>query len=112
MENENMQNQNNNPVQENSNMFNYNNQKSGTGSIVATIIIIAVLILGGLYFWGQRIQTERENRKAVSGTITEEGAINEASQIQQVSNDDSLTSIEADLQQTDTTNINTDITVQ
>jgi uncharacterized protein YxeA len=34
-----------------------NNMPSGEGSVgpvVATIIILAVVVLGGLYFWGQR----------------------------------------------------------
>ncbi len=85
-----------------------NTPKSGTGSIIATIIIIALIILGGLYFWGKRIENERENRKIISGDITidETAAVAEAVKTQEVSNDDSLSSLEAELGATNTSGIN------
>lgn len=30
------------------------NQESSVGPVVATIVILAVIVLGGLYFWSQR----------------------------------------------------------
>ncbi len=33
--------------------------KTSIGSIIATIIIIALIVLGGLYFWGKRIQEQQ-----------------------------------------------------
>lgn len=85
--------------------------KSGMGSVIATIIIIALIILGGLYFWGKRIETERENRKIMSGEITtdETAAVSQAMKTQEVSNDDSLTLIEAELGETNTTSVDMEI---
>jgi ABC-type phosphate transport system auxiliary subunit len=34
-------------------------EKTSIGSIIATIIIIALIVLGGLYFWGKRIAQEQ-----------------------------------------------------
>lgn len=82
--------------------------KSGVGSIIATIVIIAIIILGGLYFWGKRIETERANQAAVesAGTTTDEtAAVNQATQTETVSQDDSLNTIESETKTTQTTNL-------
>ena len=34
-------------------------KKPGIGSTVGTIIIIALIILGGLYFWGKRLEESK-----------------------------------------------------
>jgi uncharacterized protein YpmB len=34
-------------------------EKTSIGSVIATIIIIALIVLGGLYFWGKRIEQEQ-----------------------------------------------------
>ena len=46
--------------------------KSSIGSIIGTIIIIAMIVLGGLYFWGKRIEDSKLKQKLVSDT-TEQG---------------------------------------
>ena len=42
--------------------------KSGVGPIIGVIIIIAVIVLGGLYFWGQRANNAPST--ADNGTVT------------------------------------------
>jgi len=81
-------------------------KKSSVGSIIATIIIIILIIIGGLYFWGKRIETERMNQALIQGaTTTQMGAAAQATQIETVSNDDSLQTINAETQATNTTNL-------
>ncbi len=84
-------------------------QKSGIGSTIGTIVIIAIIILGGLYFWGKRVEESKTN----SGTnTTEQVAQSEASIIKSTSPSDDLSSIEAALQTTNTDNLNSEISVQ
>ena len=88
--------------------------KSGIGSIIATIIIIALIILGGLYFWGKHIEESKLKQNLVSGTSTtvEPQIQNEATVIESVSTGDDLGSIEADLKATNLDNLTTEATVQ
>jgi flagellar basal body-associated protein FliL len=45
--------------------------KTSIGSVIATIIIIALIVLGGLYFWGKRIeQTQSVQTFTVATTTT------------------------------------------
>ncbi len=62
--------------------------KSGIGSIIGTIIIIAIIILGGLYFWGKRIEETKLKQDLVTDGTPETPSVN---------NSDDLNSIEADL---------------
>lgn len=64
---------------------------SSAGMWSAVVIIIAVLVLGGFYFWGQR-----------SGTA------NDAAGIQPAQQDDAA-SLEADLNATDVDNVDYDL---
>jgi hypothetical protein len=67
--------------------------------------------LGGLYFWGKRIENEkiRENIVSSNQTVEETAAVAESLQIKNVNPSDDLSSIEADLSNTDTSNIDTNI---
>lgn len=90
-----------------------NENKSSVGSIIATIIIIALVILGGLYFWGKRME---ENKKILNNAdITEEevypGA-NEAAAISSTSASDEIKAIEKDLQETNTTDLSTEFDIE
>ncbi len=69
-------------------------KKAGIGSIIATILIIAVIVLGALYFWGKRI----EESKAAQNLLNEND--NDVEAILNVSSDDDLDSIEAELNST------------
>ncbi len=77
--------------------------KSSIGSIIATIIIIAVIILGGLYFWGKRVEESR-NEQALKTEDTGT-TMNEAAAIKSMSSSDEPSSIDADLKATNTTNL-------
>lgn len=74
--------------------------KSSIGGIIGIIIIIAVIILGGLYFWGKRIEEAKIKEDLVSGNIEDDSLVNEAAVIRSVNSSDDLNSIEADLNNT------------
>lgn len=40
--------------------------KSSVGSIIGTIVIIAIIILGGLYFWGKRIEENKSKENLIT----------------------------------------------
>ena len=52
--------------------------KPGVGSTIATIIIILVIILGGLYFWGKHVEESKmtQNMQAESGNTSETNMLN------------------------------------
>lgn len=84
--------------------------KSSIGSIIGTIIIIAVIILGGLYFWGKRIEEARQKDKLISEPVTTETVeVNEASTIKSVSSGDDVNSIEKDLNNTNLDNLSKEL---
>lgn len=65
------------------------------GAIIGMIIILAVIVLGGLYFWGQRSSmTPSDTSTGVNSTQSES---------------DEIESIEADLNAMDIDAINTDL---
>lgn len=43
-------------------------KEGGMGAIVGVIIIVIVLILGGLYFWGERLYKESPAEPAAEGS--------------------------------------------
>ena len=79
--------------------------KSSIGSIIGTIIIIAVIILGGLYFWSKRAEENKTKEALVSDTTQPTSEQSEANVIKSTSTTDDLGSIEADLKTTNTTNL-------
>lgn len=81
-------------------------EKSSTSGIIGTIIIIALIILGGLYFWGKRITTQKE---AASLINTEQAAAQEAAAIQAVSTDDSVDTLQAELDATITSDLGAEL---
>ena len=76
--------------------------KSSIGSIIGTIIIIAIIILGGLYFWGKRIEESKLKQQLISDATetTQQTPQNESAGIQSISSSDDLNSIESDLNST------------
>lgn len=70
--------------------------KSSIGSIIGTIIIIAIIILGGLYFWGKRI----EEAKLQDDLFMQNATTSEEVAPENVSSSDDVNSIEADLNAT------------
>ncbi len=91
-----------------------NENKSSIGSIIGTIIVIAVIILGGLYFWGKRIDEAKMRQEQ---TLTETQDIQESNDseinsILNVDSSDDLNSIEADLQSTDLDGLGAELEVE
>lgn len=67
--------------------------EGSAGPIIGTIIILVVIVLGGLYFWGQRGDD-------VDGTV-------ESINVQ--SESDEIVDIEADLEDTDLDNLDLEV---
>lgn len=67
------------------NQVSENSSGSSAGPIIGTVIILAVIVLGGLYFWGQR------------GDSTEQALDEMSAQSQS----DEVADIQADLDSTD-----------
>lgn len=80
-------------------------QKSSIGSIIGIIIIIAVIILGGLYFWGKRVEESKVTESLVNETSEPTAEQMEANSIQSVTPSDDTSSIEADLNATNLDNL-------
>jgi uncharacterized protein YpmB len=82
--------------------------KSEVGPIIATIVIIIIIIVGGLYFWGKRVETEKANQEAMQSVDqnSEMAASIQATKIETVSQDDSLNTLKNELNSTNTTNLN------
>ncbi len=86
--------------------------KSSIGSIIGTVIIIAIIILGGLYFWGKRIEEARIKKELTTEPVTTEETENiqsEEDAINKTSGGDDLNSIENDLNNTNTTNLDAEL---
>jgi hypothetical protein len=87
--------------------------KSSIGSIIGTIIVIAIIILGGLYFWGKRIDEARMKEGLVSNEQVENTPVvdenMEANAIMSVTKSDDLNSIEADLKATNLDNLGAEL---
>lgn len=86
--------------------------KSGVGSIIGTIIIIAIIILGGLYFWGKRVEESKLKESLVTNTTEPTVTTSEATVIKSVSPADDLDSIQADLNTTNLNDLGVEVNVQ
>jgi len=82
--------------------------KSGIGSIIGTIIIIAIIILGGLYFWGKRVEENKLKENLVKENV-EPVIVDETTAIKSVGSGDELASIETDLNTTRLDNLSTEV---
>jgi hypothetical protein len=76
------------------------------GPAIGVIIIILVLVLGGLYFWGERMNKGRE----MPNPQLEEPAVTDAqtTELQIQSSSDDTNAIDADLTATDLSNLGTE----
>ena len=70
------------------------------GPVIGTIIILAVIVLGGLYFWGQRSQERAMTEVELETTLEE---------IENQNSSDSPADIEADLRATEIENIDAEL---
>ncbi len=99
-----MEPQNNVPIQNNTPQP----AKSGIGSIIGTIIIIAIIILGGLYFWGKRIEESKAKQDLVTDGTTSQ-AVNSSNS---TNTSDDLNSIEAELNATNFDSLGSELNVE
>lgn len=88
--------------------------KTSVGSIISAIIIIAIIVLGGLYFWGKRIEESKRVQDITTDTTQPTAQMDpvqqETAAIKTTSQSDELTSIETDLKNTKTTNLDAELT--
>ena len=75
------------------------NQGNSAGPVIATVIILVVIILGGLYFWGAR-------SNSTSSGAPEVMSVNE---ISTQSSSDDLNSIADDLNSTNVDNLDSEL---
>lgn len=81
-------------------------EKASMSGVIGTIIIIALIILGGLYFWGKRINTQKE---AASLVQQEQVASQEAAAIEAVSTSDEIDTLRAEIEATQTTGLGAEL---
>ncbi len=91
--------------------------KSSLGGIIGTIIVIAVIILGGLYFWGKRIdeaklQQQVMQQAEMENTTDTTPVVSEADKIKSVSNSDDINSLEAELDATNLDGLGAELDAQ
>lgn len=79
------------------NNVNPGEKNGGAGPIIAVIIILALVILGALYFWGERKDRDE---------VIDDSALDA---IETQSSSDETDSIEADLDATDVDNLDSEI---
>lgn len=79
--------------------------KSSIGSIIGTIIIIAIIILGGLYFWGKRIEENKAKENLITNFTPGEVTTPTSTSTTGLNSSDDLNSIDADLASTTLDNL-------
>ena len=84
-----------------------NGGEGSVGPVIATIIILAVIVLGGLYFWNQKKSETAQRADASAYTPLSADALQA---IQSQSSSDATASIEADLKATNTSNVDSSLT--
>lgn len=88
--------------------------KTSVGSIIGIIIIIALIVLGGLYFWGKRIEESKNlpTNTVVNETVQLTPEQQEANAIKSMGTSDELKSIETDLKTTNLDNLDAELKTQ
>jgi len=88
--------------------YNPNQDTPKAGPIIGIIIIIVVLLAGALYFWGKVADTT--NRDNLTPENITAGAAAEIASLKSQGTTDDLTTINEDLQATDLTGLDKEIT--
>jgi len=78
--------------------------KKSVGPIVGVIIIILVIILGGLYFWGSKLNMPTTGEESAASIMAKPDAQTESLKSQGTS--DTVSSIETDLNATNVNGLN------
>ena len=95
----------NTPIQ---NMVDGARRDSTVGPLIGSIIIILIILVGGLYFWGSII-VDRKNEIESEAVLEEQSQDSEVEAITNQSSSDDADSIEADLNATDLDSADTEI---
>jgi len=82
------------------------NGESSTGPVIATVIILAIILLGGLYFWGQRSTPSTDLYGNSVGTTPADSS---TAAIDTQGTSDDPNSIQADLDNTDTNTVDSQL---
>ncbi len=89
------------------------NKEKSIGSIIAVVIIIAILVIGGLYYWGKKINDIGTNNSTVDQNITAEEISKQPDEslnkLNTQGTSDKPAAIEADLNSTNIKGLDTDI---
>lgn len=85
------------------------------GPAIGIIVIIAVIVLGGLYFWGQRAEREKATPAQTEATTSNQtsqtsGADADIQAMNTQSSSDDVSSIEADLNSTNLSSLGSETT--
>jgi len=70
---------------------------SGTGAIVGAIIVVIILVVGGLYFWGKQLSTDTDTTDP------------QLEALQNTSASDEVADIEADISTTELDNLDAEL---
>ncbi len=90
-------NQYNAPIQ---NMMDDAKRDGTVGPLIGSVIIVLVILIGGLYFWGSMI-IDRKNEIETEQALEDQASSAEVESIASQSSSDETDSIEADLNATD-----------
>lgn len=82
-------------------------EESSMGPIIGAIIIILILIIGGLYFWGQNLVDKEGVTDEDAEEILEDDEVSE--ELSQQSSSDEVEDIEADLEASSFEDIDSDL---
>lgn len=87
-------------------------QKSSIGGVIGTIIILSLIILGGLYFWGKRIEESKAKQDLVADSIPEQATTEETTIVTELGESDDLDSIEAELNATNLDGLDSELNIE
>lgn len=85
------------------------NNENSAGPVIAIIIVLAMVVLGGVYFWGERQNSLEPSTESAMNAITESNVEEAASVIESQSTSDDATSIQSDLENTNIDSIGSDL---
>lgn len=87
-------------------MMSDNNKEKPVGPIVGAAIIVAILMIGGVYFWGTLSSRDSQNMTGAEILSQEDKALKD---LQKQGSSDSISDIEKDLNNTDINNIDREL---
>lgn len=81
-------------------------KKTQIGPVIGLVVILAIIVVGTLYFWGQRVEkTQVPQNTTQTEQTSDQTSDTQTTQLEVQSSSDEVNSIDADLQSTDFGNI-------